>query len=385
LSIGPLIAGAVHVFRVPSVSYLATRGHVLLSFFVACYPRPLPETGLELLSRIRVTASSGLADTRAGAQADKTSCSVGEAPAAPHCSRDSISTGIAGLAGESLKLSRLAEGDIASARRFFELRYWGALTAAKCGHSRIRPGGSIVFTSGVAGARPGPGWSVAASICSAMEGLTRALAAELAPVRVNIVSPGVVKTPLWREMTDDARAVPHPALREKLDGSMDDYRTLDVRRWAREGVLRPGYSGGWQWTRDGETVASIQMRAEQDRVILSYRHRSGDGEWKDEQYGVRIVRTPCRLGSSRAWFICPAVGCGQRVAILYGGGIFACRHCYQIAYASSREDAGGRATRRTRASLLCVTWILVSLRSGTGSLRRNEQARSGPAILAALR
>ena len=38
-----------------------------------------------------------------------------------------------------------------------------------------------------------------------MEGLTRALAVELAPVRVNIVSPGVVKTPLWRGMPDEAR------------------------------------------------------------------------------------------------------------------------------------------------------------------------------------
>jgi hypothetical protein len=126
----------------------------------------------------------------------------------------------------------------------------------------------------------------------------------------------------------------------------DDYRTLDVRRCAREGMLTPGYWGGWQWTRDGETVASIQMRAEQDRVILIYRHRSGGGEWKDEQYPVRIVRTPCNLGSSRAWFLCPAVGCGRRVAILYGGGVFACRRCYQLAYASSREDAGERATRR---------------------------------------
>jgi len=71
----------------------------------------------------------------------------------------------------------------------------------------------------------------------------------------------------------------------------DDFRTLDVRRWAREGVLKPGYGVGCQWTRDGETVASIQMRAEQDRVILIYRHRSGDGEWKDEHYAVRIVRT----------------------------------------------------------------------------------------------
>jgi NAD(P)-dependent dehydrogenase (short-subunit alcohol dehydrogenase family) len=108
-------------------------------------------------------------------------------------------------AGEALRLSPLAESDIAQARNFFELRYWGAFTAARYAHSHIRPSGSIVFTSGLAGARPHPGWSVAASICSAMEGLTRALAVELAPVRVNIVSPGVVKTPLWREMSSTAR------------------------------------------------------------------------------------------------------------------------------------------------------------------------------------
>jgi hypothetical protein len=47
-----------------------------------------------------------------------------------------------------------------------------------------------------------------------------------------------------------------------------------------------------------------------------------------------------------AAFICPAAGCGRRVAILYGGGIFACRHFHQLAYFSSREDAGDRAARR---------------------------------------
>jgi hypothetical protein len=126
----------------------------------------------------------------------------------------------------------------------------------------------------------------------------------------------------------------------------DDYRTLDVRHLTREGVLKSGYSGGWQWMRDGETVASIQMRAEQDRVVLIYRHQRGGGDWKDEQYPVRIVRTACTLGGSRPWFICPVVGCGRRVAILYCGGIFACRHCYRLAYPSAREDESDRAARR---------------------------------------
>ncbi len=41
-----------------------------------------------------------------------------------------------------------------------------------------------------------------------------------------------------------------------------DYRALDVRRLQRDGLLIPGRSFGWSWTRDGETVASIQVRAE---------------------------------------------------------------------------------------------------------------------------
>jgi len=108
-------------------------------------------------------------------------------------------------AGEPLLLRSLAEIDLVEARRFFDTRYWGAYTAAKFGSAGIRAGGSIVFTSGTASQRPGPGWSVVASSLSAMEGLTRALAVELAPIRVNIVTPGVVKTDLWRGMNESER------------------------------------------------------------------------------------------------------------------------------------------------------------------------------------
>lgn len=119
-------------------------------------------------------------------------------------------------AGETLQLGSLATTDLDAARRFFTLRYWGAYCAAKFGSSGIRSGGSIVFTSGLAGRRPHPGWSLGASICAAMEGLTRALAVELAPIRVNIVCPGVVRTPLWANMAEAERAALYQEVADKL-------------------------------------------------------------------------------------------------------------------------------------------------------------------------
>ena len=108
-------------------------------------------------------------------------------------------------AGENLRLAPLDGMDMDWARGFFGVRYWGALTAVRHAASRINQGGSITLTGGSAGQRPQAGWSIAASICSAMEGLTRALAMELAPLRVNVVSPGVVKSPLWDAMPDGER------------------------------------------------------------------------------------------------------------------------------------------------------------------------------------
>ena len=127
----------------------------------------------------------------------------------------------------------------------------------------------------------------------------------------------------------------------------DDCRSIDARRWARAGVLTPGYWGSWQWTCDGEVVAAIQMRTERDRVVLSYRCRQNGGDWENIEEPVALERTPCRYGGGRVWFLCPAVGCGRRVALLFlGGSYFACRHCYRLAYPSQNENAGDRAIRR---------------------------------------
>jgi hypothetical protein len=109
--------------------------------------------------------------------------------------------------------------------------------------------------------------------------------------------------------------------------------------------------GGWLWTRDGKKVAWIDLRAEANRLHLSYRVRIDGGEWEDMAETVRIVRVPCPFGGTRPYFICPGVVngviCGRRVAYLYGSGrYFLCRHCYRLAHASQSESACDRLLRR---------------------------------------
>jgi NAD(P)-dependent dehydrogenase (short-subunit alcohol dehydrogenase family) len=119
-------------------------------------------------------------------------------------------------AGEALQVGDLEGLGIDKARQFFDLRYWGAFAAVKFALPFINAEGSIILTSGCAGLRPGRGWSVVASVCAAMEGLTRALAVELAPIRVNLVMPGLVRTNLWDGMESADRDGMYTQFSERL-------------------------------------------------------------------------------------------------------------------------------------------------------------------------
>jgi NAD(P)-dependent dehydrogenase (short-subunit alcohol dehydrogenase family) len=109
----------------------------------------------------------------------------------------------------------LADLPLDEARQAFELSFWGAITAVKHAAPRLRPGGSIVLTSGTIGVRPVPGAALAASAAAAIEGLARGLAVELAPIRVNAVRPGVIRTPMWDQIPEPQREALFTTLAER--------------------------------------------------------------------------------------------------------------------------------------------------------------------------
>lgn len=126
-----------------------------------------------------------------------------------------------------------------------------------------------------------------------------------------------------------------------------DSRPLDIRKLNRSGLLQSGCSFGWQWTINDRPIGDIQIQVQVDHVVLAYKYQQHRGaEWEDVRQPVYFDHTPCNLGGRRAWFLCPARGCGRRVAVLYGGSIFACRHCHNLVYECQRETDDDRAARR---------------------------------------
>ena len=136
----------------------------------------------------------------------------------------------------------------------------------------------------------------------------------------------------------------------------DDYPAIDVRRWQRDGLLERHQSFIFEWLRNDKVIGSINVSTEPGRVTLTFRHQRGGGEWKDKKHSVYLDWTECHYGGMRPWFLCPASGCGRRVAILYGAGVFTCRYCLKLAYPSQREAIDDRAARRANKIRKRLDW-----------------------------
>lgn len=87
-----------------------------------------------------------------------------------------------------------------TARATFASKFWGPYLVAR--FARFANDGSLTLISGAAARRPRAGRAPVAAACLAVEALTRVLATEFAPVRVNCVAPGLVGTPMLRAARD---------------------------------------------------------------------------------------------------------------------------------------------------------------------------------------
>jgi NAD(P)-dependent dehydrogenase (short-subunit alcohol dehydrogenase family) len=90
----------------------------------------------------------------------------------------------------------LAEFDFEKARRDVEAHLFLPLQVARHAANKVRPGGTLLFMSGTGGRRTAKGFALISALTAAMPAVTRNLALELAPVRVNLIAAGFVDTPL---------------------------------------------------------------------------------------------------------------------------------------------------------------------------------------------
>jgi NAD(P)-dependent dehydrogenase (short-subunit alcohol dehydrogenase family) len=110
----------------------------------------------------------------------------------------------------------LATFDLEAARRSIEAHLLLPLQVARLASSRIRPGGTLLFMSGTGARRPAPGRSLIAALTGALPALTRNLALELVPVRVNLLAAGFVDTPLSASLLGDQLDARREQLRATL-------------------------------------------------------------------------------------------------------------------------------------------------------------------------
>jgi NAD(P)-dependent dehydrogenase (short-subunit alcohol dehydrogenase family) len=130
---------------------------------------------------------------------------------------DAVRTAFAGIdrvdhlvtAAAGTLRGRLVDLDTQHARQLFEVKYWGQHHSVKYAVPRMAQHGSVVLFSGWISRKPAVEMSTLAAIDGAIEALARTLALELAPVRVNAITPGQIDTPLWRSRLSEAEARAH--------------------------------------------------------------------------------------------------------------------------------------------------------------------------------
>ncbi|ELK8602225.1 SDR family oxidoreductase [Vibrio vulnificus] len=108
-------------------------------------------------------------------------------------------------AGSYAPAGKVVDVEVTQAKYAFDTKFWGAVLAAKHGARYLKQGGSITLTSGMLSRKVVAYTYVKAAINAAIEATTKVLAKELAPIRVNAISPGLTKTEAYKGMNADDR------------------------------------------------------------------------------------------------------------------------------------------------------------------------------------
>ena len=107
------------------------------------------------------------------------------------------------VSGAAFKFGTVRDQNIDDAYAAMNVKFWGAYRVARM--ARVAPGGSFVFVSGFLSRRPKPNMVLVGAINAALETLAQGLALEMAPIRFNVVSPGIIDTPTRAAMPAEAR------------------------------------------------------------------------------------------------------------------------------------------------------------------------------------
>jgi NAD(P)-dependent dehydrogenase (short-subunit alcohol dehydrogenase family) len=146
----------------------------------------------------------------------------------------------------------LAEFDFAEGRRDVDAHLWLQVHVAQSAVTKVRAGGSLVFIGGTGGRRPAVGGTLISALTAALPALTRNLAVEIAPVRVNTIAAGFVDTPLSSSLLGDRIDERREQLRKTLPiGRVvgpDDIAALAIQLMANTAVTGATYDidGGQQ-------------------------------------------------------------------------------------------------------------------------------------------
>ena len=97
----------------------------------------------------------------------------------------------------------LAQFDLDSARRDIDAHLLLPLQVARDAATKIRPAGTLLFIGGTGGRRPAAGHAFTAALTAALPAMTKSLALEVAPIRVNLIAAGFVDTPLSAALLGD--------------------------------------------------------------------------------------------------------------------------------------------------------------------------------------